>query len=200
MKAGRLIATSLTAMAAVAAQAAIVITAGPGNWPNDENVLFNEEGLIASGPLVQGITNQSNFIVDFYDAGEDLVTPPGGQARVEAVDGAFTDLKLQLDQPGATFDTLIWNLNAKANGNVTFTIERTGGPNHVESFALDRAGENWFRFEAIGESMISARLHTDVELQDVRQVRLGNVVPEPATITALLLGAAGFFARRKRKP
>ncbi len=201
MKTGKLIATFLAAISAVAAQAAITITPGAGNFQGDENVLFNVDGLIASGLLVQGITNQSDFIVDFYDAGESLITPPGGQARVEAEDGAYTDLKLKLNQPGATFGTLIWNLNANADGNVTFTIQRTGGPDHVESFELDQNGENWFRFEATGESMISARLSSDVELQDVRQVRLGslNAVPEPATTAVLLVGAAGLLARRRRK-
>jgi hypothetical protein len=178
------------------AGADITITAGPGNFENDENVAFNQEGLLDVGPIVQGMTNQSMRVVDFFGAGEDLITPSAGQARVEAVDGLLTDLSLKMNSPSYSISTLVWNINADADGQVEFTIVRTGGPNHVATFDLDGAGENWFMMEAIGESMTMVSFSTNVGIEDVRQVRLGSV-PEPASMLALALGAGLVAARRR---
>jgi hypothetical protein len=178
--------------------AAIVISVGPGNFPNDENVLFNDDRLEDDDFLVQGITNQTGQFVDLYGAGEVFLTPSGGQARVEAADGLFTELTVAMTEPGINFTTLIWNINADEDGMVAFTVYRTGGSPHVQVFDLDRAGENWFRFEGLGESMSSVRLESSVGIQDVRQIRLG-AVPEPGTLLALGFGAAALFARRRSK-
>lgn len=202
MKTLKLFTVILAATTAVAANADVIITAGPGNFPGDENILFNQTGLLSDGPIVQGVTGQSGYIVDFFGAGEDLTTPAGGQARIEGADGTLTDLSLQLNEAGATFGTLIWNLNSMADGNVTFTVQRNDGADHIESFAIQEAGENFFRFEAINsDAMIRATLQSDVPIQDVRQIRLGSItpVPEPASMVALFLGTAAFLARRKRR-
>lgn len=181
-------------------EAVIIFTPGPGNFPGDENVLFNTGSLIPTGPLVQGITNNTGFIVEFSEAGEDLTTPSGGQARVESLDDGYTALKLSFDDPNVGFQTLIWNLNASGPGNVTFTVGRTGGPDVVQAFTVDGSGQNFFRFEAVGESMVWVSLATDVDLQDVRQTRIGGAalmnVPEPATMIALGIGVAGLLRRR----
>lgn len=202
MKTLKLFTVILAATTAVAANADIIITAGPGNFAGDENVLYNQTGLLSGGPVVQGVTAQSGFIVDFFGAGEDLTTPAGGQARIEGADGSLTDLSLQLNEAGATFGTLIWNINSMADGNVTFTVQRNDGADHVESFEIDKAGQNFFRFEAIdNDAMIRATLQSDVPIQDIRQIRIGSItpVPEPASMVALLLGSAAFLARRKRR-
>lgn len=193
---GLLGAAALTA----SASASILIIPSPGNFPGDENILFNQPGLLASGPVVQGKSHMTHFTVDYYDAGEDLTTPPGGQARVVAVDDRFTTLTVSLNDPQATFQTYIWNLNAVAPGNVTFTVERTGGADHVESFAMGEAGENWFRFQAQDDAMISIRFNADVDIAEVKQNRMGgmNVVPEPATMGALAIGALALLRRRKK--
>src|SRR6188474_2411471 len=146
-------ATLLTA----GANAVIIITPNPGNFEGDENILFNEDGLLESGPVVQGITNQSRFVVDFFDAGEDLATPSGGQARIEAMDGGFHNMTMQMHEAGVTFQTLIWNINAVEDGTVTFRIGRTGGPTHEETFDLNQGGQNFFMFEAQSDSMVWAR-------------------------------------------
>jgi hypothetical protein len=189
------------AMIAAASQAIIIITPGPGNFPNDENILFNRQGRLSMGMRVEGESNQTHFVVDFYDAGETLHTPSGGQARVEAVDGGMTDMALRLQQPGATFGTLIWNLHSSGDGQVTFRIQRTDGPDHIETFNLDRNGENFFRIRAENDAMLVARFHTNVQLDDVRQPRMGGfgIVPEPSALAMLAIAGVGFCSSRKRK-
>jgi len=187
------------AVLASAADAIIIITPNPGNFEGDENILFNEEGLLQSGPVVQGISNQSRFVVDFFDAGEDLATPSGGQARIESEDGAFRALTMQMHDPGVVYHTLIWNINAADDGTVTFRVGRTGGPVHVETFDLDRGGENFFMFEAENDSMIWTRFESNVDVTDVKQIRVGGIVPEPASFVALAIAGVGMLARRRRK-
>lgn len=189
---------TLYILTAAPAIADVVITQGPGNFENDENVLFNEEGLLSQGLVVQGVTNQTGLVVNVYGAGESLITPSGGQARVEAEDGFFTDLSVAMDSSPYSIATLIWNINADADGQVQFTVARTGGPNTVATFDIDGGGENWFMFEAVGESMTSVSLSANVDIEDVRQIRLG-AVPEPASMTALALGVACLVARHRRK-
>jgi len=184
----------------VAANADIVILPGPGNIPGDENVLYNEDGLLDNGPVVQGITNQSDLIVNFFDAFEDLTTPSGGQARIEAVDGGFTDLSIALDGVPNTFTSLILNLNAIADGSVDFTVQQAVGDPFMGTFDLDGEGENFFRIIASnGQLMTQVTLHTDVDLQDISQVRIGGAVPEPGTFLALGVGLAVLVARRRRR-
>jgi hypothetical protein len=95
--------------------------------------------------------------------------------------------------------TLVWNLNADQDGTVTFRVGRSGGADHIASFSVDRAGENFFRFEAIGEYITFVRLDTDVPLSDIRQVRL-TPVPEPATMLglAMAIGAVGLKRSRRK--
>src|SRR6266480_4258528 len=54
---------------------AITITPGPGNFPGDDNVLFNDPSLMHDGTLVQGNFNGSGngFIVDFMSSSNDMM-------------------------------------------------------------------------------------------------------------------------------
>ncbi|MGI8923678.1 MAG: PEP-CTERM sorting domain-containing protein [Fimbriimonadales bacterium] len=181
-----------------AANADIVILPGPGDIQGDENVLFNEQGLIDTGPLVEGITNQSDLIVNFFDAFEDLTTLSGNQ--VEAVDGGFTDLSIALDGVPNTFTSLILNLNAVEDGSVDFTVEQAVGDPFMGTFDIDGAGANFFRIIALnGQLITEVTLHTTVDLEDVSQVRIGGAVPEPGTFLALGVGLAALLARRRRR-
>jgi hypothetical protein len=209
----RAISTLLSAIAFCAtASAAIIIQSGPGNFPGDENILFNQAGLLASGPVVEGKTQSSGFVIEFKNAGEDLLTPAAGQARVEGADGGFTALTLMPGIPTVTFATLILNINANAAGDVQFTVVNSDGPPAIQTFTVASSGQNFFRFEGTAGTRMSSvsflltpnantPTGTALAAADIRQVRIGGVgeVPEPATYVLTGLGIAVLGVFRKRK-
>ena len=185
------------------AGAAVIL---PGNHPQtDENVLFNEAGLIGTGPTVQGITNNTNFIVTFTGDGETLTTPAGGQARIEALDHAFDFLRVEI--VNGVFRSIILNLDALAKGSVAFTTDEVGSAPVVSSlFALGN-GSNFFTLTSlVGFEKIS--LATDVGvtaigLADAGQFRIGGVTatPEPASLvmwSLITLSATAFAVKVRR--
>lgn len=199
----RLLTAACLAVAAAGANAVLVIDPTPGNLPDTENVLFNVGGLIAEGPLVQGILNTSEVFVDFYGAGEDLVTPPGGQARVTSVDGLFTALTTQMTDPALGIAAYQFNINAKEAGDVTIDLYVGGGVAFSGTFAIAAGGSNWFKvYGTKGEVMEKITLLSTGELQDVRQNRIGAApapVPEPSALAGLGVGLALLLRRRMKK-
>lgn len=199
----RLLTAACLAVAAAGSQAALVIDPTPGNLPDTENVLFNVGGLIAEGPLVQGILNTSEVLVDFYGASEDLITPPGGQARVASVDGLFTALTTQMNDPTLGIAAYQFNINAKVSGDVTIDLYMGGGVALSGTFAVVAGGENWFKvYGTKGEVLEKITLLSTGELQDVRQNRIGAAplpVPEPSALAGLGVGLAMLLRRRMKK-
>lgn len=205
--AARLLAATVL-VAPLAARADIIFFVGNAPQP-DENVLLNT-GL--TGNPIFGTTNQTGFSVRFSSI-EDLVAPANGQARIEAADGTLTNLTIDL--PGATFTSLILNVDAALVGSVNFVVTENNGQQTAGTFALGASGQNFFTITAInGQRMSSVNLSTNVNMaitnvDDVSQVRIGgaatagggtSVVPEPSTYALLatgLLGVAG-VARRRR--
>src|SRR5215203_1324665 len=172
---------ALSLFGSLTARADIIIAAGNNPQP-DENVLLNT-GL--TGNPIFGTTNQTGFSVRF-SSNEALTAPAMGQARIEAVDGTLTNLTIDL--PGATFTSLILNIDAATAGSVSFLVTEDNGQTTAGTFALGASGENFFTITAInGQRISSVAFTTDVAMvvtnvDDVAQIRIGGAqqaVPEP---------------------
>ena len=199
MKLKALLAGVVFASAFSTASALSVVT---GNVPQiDDNLIRNGCGLATSDTAlsVQGCLNTNHAAIVNLTSDE-VININGGQADITATD----DLLSRLTISTTGFSTLILDIDASADGFVTFS----DGATTSAPFALDDNGNNFFTLTGIvGPSVTFVTSVNGVEtdiVSDVKQIRLGAgpvaAIPEPETYALLMAGlaAVGFISRRRK--
>jgi hypothetical protein len=197
--------------------AAFIVLGGNNPQPNQENVLLPEDDM---GLTIFGST-QSGKEVSFTSPTQFLIDPSGGQAKIEAraindANSAQVDINdsitLALTNPNLSFSGLIFNapsgsgsLSIIVNGfdgddnpaNATITLDDDSDPLTLGN------GSNFFTVLAnAGFRMTSVEISPNVNssYEDLRQVRISGIIPEPATVMLVgmaMLGLLGGYRSRR---
>ena len=204
---GLVVGTMMFGMLGVANATIITYDQLEGGSGDVLNVLFNGIDDINFGTTVTGHLMQTGDLVNFM-GNEMLFTTAIGQARIEAVDGEFTWLKIWLDDPTKGFEKIQFNLDFANNGEVSFSILDQYGTAFDSTWDVNGNGQNWFTAIGLdGQVMTSITIQstgaTISGINDIQQIRIGpadipNNVPEPATMFLFGTGLAGLAGLRFR--
>src|SRR6476620_2799439 len=152
------------------AHADIIFSLDQGSIQPDEQVLFNEAGLIHVGLTIQGITSDSDTIIDI--TGHESLTANGGQAKVVSTDGnGFNYALINPEQADLAFEEFEANLRIFTQTAGFATVKAcnpasTGGGCESFTFAL-AAGENFFVLSVADSQLLrSVEISTTVALMD----------------------------------
>lgn len=194
------VAATVLAVAAPASAAIISVETSASGGGSQGQLIFNNcttgGTMVGSGELLGCLNGAPTSLVKLSSQGDSLTFSGGGQARIEAADGTFDDLTIDL-LGGGFFEQLVLNIMTTTAGTVDF------GDGFV--FGLSGNGNNFFTlaFDGMTDSF-SFSTTADI-ITDVRQVRItqgdgGNVpVAEPAALGLLGLGIAALALRRRSR-
>jgi hypothetical protein len=190
--------------------ATFMVLSGNNPGPNEESVQFDDDSVAMT---IQGITDPSNRAVEFESPTQFLAPHQSGQ-RIEAREESDIDSEqvaindsiiVSLENPDLSFADLIFNASVTGQigdgGTLTITVngfESNGDP-VSSSFTQDSEGNpltldngsNFFTIVASdGQRITSVDINpdTDSNYTDLRQIRISQIIPEPASCVILGLG------------
>lgn len=175
---------AMVALAPLGAQANLTLSEGLVGGSGDvDNVVYNPCGpnfATQVGIQIQGCLNTSPTTLVNFTGDETLkAVDAGGQARIDAVDGAFQYVQIQLADPSLGFSKLQFNLDAIADGTANFVaIDQFGAVFSFTDIPLSGNGNNFFTLGSEdGQVAVSFTLTSTVAVQSIgelQQVRLGT--------------------------